>query len=134
MHSLSHLQLSPLVFKMELLLLLLAVFTLVSGQSGSLCEFDLDEIEARINASLGGTVTNFVLNCLAHNGSFAESISLSAFSNEDDGVRYDFQCYEGSTLIPTMGDVSEVYHHACSVCDGSLPDPCVGSKYLCNAW
>ena len=111
-------------------MLLLAACTLVNGQSESLCEFDLDEMEARINASLGGIVTDFILNCLAHNGSFAESISLSAFTSEDDGVRYDFQCYEGSTLIPTLGNVSEVYHHACSMCNGSLPDPCVEGKII----
>ena len=114
----------------EILLLLLVACTTVNGQSESLCAFDLDEIETRINASLGGAVTDFVLNCLAHDGSFAESMSLSAFTGEDDGVRYDFQCYDGSTLIPTTTlNVSDTYHHACSVCEPTLSDPCVGGKY-----
>jgi len=115
-------------FKMKSLFLFVAACVLVNGQSQLLCEFDLNDIETRINASLRGTVTDFVLNCLAHDGSFAESISLSAFTGEDSGMRYDFQCYDGTILIPTLGSVSDAFHHACSVCDPSLDDPCVTGK------
>ena len=115
---------------MRVLALLLAVFALVNSQSESFCAFDLRDIEVHINESMNGVVTDFFLNCLAQNGShFAESISLSAFTSVDQGVRYDFQCYEGSTLIPTISmNVSIVYNHACSSCNFSLvDDPCEGS-------
>ena len=115
---------------MRVLALLLAVFALVNSQSESFCAFDLRDIEVHINESMNGVVTAFLLNCLAQNGShFAESISLSAFTSVDQGVRYDFQCYEGSTLIPTISmNVSNVYNHACSSCNFSLvDDPCEGS-------
>ena len=90
------------------------------------CKFDLDDIKSCISTG-EEVVTRFVLNCLAvHNGSFAESISLSAFTGEDDGMRYDFQCYEGTTLIRTMSaNISNVAHHACSSCQFDLSDPCV---------
>jgi len=110
----------------ELRLLLLIVFSLVNSQSQSLCAFDLHDIKLRINESLNGAVTNYVLNCLAYDGLFsAESISLSAFTSTDEGVRYDFQCYQGSTLIPTLSmNVSNVNHRVCSFCNFSLSDPC----------
>ncbi|XP_065898427.1 uncharacterized protein [Dysidea avara] len=41
-------------------------------------------------------------------------------------MRYDFQCYEGTTLIRTMSaNISNVAHHACSSCQFDLSDPCV---------
>jgi len=111
---------------MRELALLLTMFTLVNSQPESLCAFDLRDIKAQINESLNGAVTDYVLNCLVrHDGLFAESISLSAFTSMDEGLRYDFQCYQGSTLIPTVSmNVSSVYHHACSFCNFSLSDPC----------
>ena len=113
----------------EMLLLLLAVSSLVNSQSEVLCAFDLNDIEQRINESMNGAVTNFILNCLAHDGAFAQSISLSVFTSEMAGMRYDFQCYEGSTLIPVVSTrVSNAYHHACSSCNFSRTDPCVGGK------
>ena len=116
------------------MLLLLAVSSLVNSQTESqtelLCAFDLNDIEQRINESMNGAVTNFILNCLAaHDGAFAESISLSAFTSTMAGMRYDFQCYEGSTLIPVISTrISNAYHHACSSCNFNLTDPCIGGK------
>ena len=109
--------------------LLSAVCSLVNSQSKSLCEFDLDDIKSCISMSEEG-VTHFILNCLAaHNGSFAESISLSAFTGEGDGMRYDFQCYEGTTLIRTVSaNISNLAHHACASCQFNLSDPCVGGE------
>ena len=106
---------------------------LVSSQPESqlFCAFDLDDIKSCI--SMGKeVVTHFILNCLAaHNGSFAESISLSAFTGEDDGVRYDFRC-QGTTLIRTLSaNVSNVAHHACTSCQFNLSDPCVNGM-LCE--
>ena len=118
---------------MRLVALLSTVCALVSSQlcNQSFCEFDLDDIKSCI--SMGEEdVIHFVLNCLAaHNDSFAESISLSAFTGEDDGMRYDFQCYEGTTLIRTVSaNISNVAHHACSLCQFDLSDPCVNGKLL----
>jgi len=77
-------------------------------------------------------VTRFVLNCLAAcNGSFAESLSLSAFTGDDDGLRYDFQCYEGTTLIRTVSpNISNVAHHACTSCQFNMSDPCEEGELL----
>ena len=99
-------------------------------QSQSFCEFDLDDIKNCISVGKPEVVTHFVLNCLAaHNDSFAESISLSAFSGEDDGVRYDFQCYKGTTLIRTTStNISSVAHNACGSCQFDLSDPCVNGE------
>ena len=112
---------------MRLILLLGSIVCTLVGnsESQSFCEFDLDDIKSCI--SMGKLeVTHFVLNCLAaHNSSFAESISLSAFTGENDGVRYDFQCYEGTTFIRTTStNISSVAHHACGSCHFNLSDPC----------
>ena len=120
---------------MRLVALLSTVCALVNSQPAAksqlFCVFDLDDIKSCI--SMGKeAVTHFILNCLtAHNGSFAESISLSAFTGEDDGVRYDFRCYDGTTLIRTLSNISNVAHHACTSCQFNLSDPCVNGM-LCE--
>ena len=95
------------------------------------CRFELEEIERSLNRS--GNVNNFVLNCLAHNGSYAESISLSVFhDNPSNDMRYDFQCVAGNTLVPTLSsDVSNTSNPACSSCNFTAAEPCDTSKFMC---
>jgi len=115
------------------LLILLALSGL--GNCQQRCAYDLEEIKRGLNES--GRVTSFVLNCLAHNGTHAEFISISVFNDDgigsstyDDGdMKYDFRCVGNTTLIPTISDaVSNISNPACHSCNFSAADPCVNSK------
>ena len=110
----------------------LTLFVLVHCQGGSqpqgYCRYELEEIERTLNSS--GDVSDFVVNCLAHNGTYAQSLSISVFrDNVNDNMRYDFQCVGGTTLIPTLFEVdSNVSNFACASCDFTMEQPCIGSE------
>lgn len=125
-----------LMVKLMMNLLGLSVLLTLAGLINCLdqqrCRFKLEEIEGSFNRS--GNVDNFVLNCLAHNGSYAESISLSVFhdDNSSNDMRYDFQCVGGNTLVPTISsDVSSTSNPACSSCNFTADNPCDTSEYAC---
>ena len=99
------------------------------SQRQEYCRYELEEIEKTLNSS--GNVNDFVVNCVVHNGTRAQSISISVFS-DNDSMRYDFQCVGGTTLIPTLSELaSNVSNPACSSCNFTAEDPCVGSKCVC---
>ena len=116
------------------LAILLALGSLVNCEY---CEYSLSKIKKNLNSS--GNVNSFAVNCLAaQDATHAESISISVFYMEQSGsgdafvdVRYDFQCVENTTLVPTpSSDVSNVSIDACTSCDFTLADPCVESEYI----
>ena len=103
-----------------------------------LCRYNLYELETALNSS--GNVRNFIVDCLALNGTqeetFVRYISLSVVSDDiADSMRYDFQCVGGGVLIPTLSDsVSNTatpgINPACASCNFTADDPCVGSEYI----
>ena len=116
----------------------LTLFVLVHCQEGSqsqesYCRYELEEIERTLNSS--GDVSEFVVNCLVRNGTYAESFSISVFRDDvNDSMRYDFKCVGGATLIPTLSEfVSDVSNPACASCNFTMEQPCVGSKCVL-AW
>lgn len=116
--------------------ILLALGSLVNCQTQQLCRYDLDEIEDSLNKF--GNINSFTVNCLTHNGTYAESISISVFYNNegsgDDNInmRYDFQCVGGTTLIRTPSDhVSNESNLACTSCNFTAANPCEASEYVC---
>ena len=118
------------------LLVSLTLFVLVHCQGGSqpqgYCRYELEEIERALNSS--GDVSDFVVNCLAHNGTYAQCLSISVFrDNVNDSMRYDFQC-GGTILIPTLSEfVSNLSNFACASCDFTMEEPCAGSEcVLCT--
>ena len=114
-------------------LLLLALVSLVDCH---MCRYNLTEIKRSLNKS--GDVDNIFLNCLAHDGTHAESISLSVSrsgaNNSRSDLRYDFRCVDGSTLIPTLSNLFSnvsMANPACTACNFTAADPCVESEYVC---
>ena len=114
--------------------LLLALSSLVSCQQQESCRYDLEEIMDGLNAS--SNVDSFVVNCLAHNGTHAEAISISVYYSSqlgsgDDSLRYDFQCVGGTTLIPTLSrHVSNIANPACTACNATAAEPCEAREYV----
>ena len=105
-----------------------------------LCRYNLEAIEAALNSS--GNVEDFIVDCLALNGSYARYISLSVVSDDSaDSVRYDFQCVAGGTLIPTISNSfsntsTPGVNPFCSSCNFAADDPCIESEYIimCFLW
>ena len=112
----------------------LTLFVLVHCQEGSqpqgYCRYKLEEIDRTLNLALNssGDVRKFVVNCLAHNGTYAQFLSVSVYrDNANDSMRYDFQCVGGATLKLTLSEfVSNVSNFACASCDFTMKEPCVG--------